>query len=429
MDSMKSEEIEVSVVMPVHNTGIYLEEALESLFAQTFQKFELICVDDFSDDKLTKDILRIFQRRNRNMQLVELENSVGAGEARNIGFSKAQGTYVIFLDADDIFAHDLLEKMYTCISINNADVCVCGYRYFYSENGKMCFGHKYIPDDYDLNCADRDEWLIRVPTAPWNKLCKVQFLKDNDICFQSLKSCNDIFFSCRVILNATKRCCIDDSPLVFYRVQTDTQISANRNPVDLYKAIMSLNEVEGRRVDRNLLLRWSGALLLRNGIMELEKSKNEINNQQFYKLLQRFFREHPIEFRNKILIVDKENVENLTYESNWIHRKMDFLGQLNVTGKLLERELIGKRFLFLWGLGLRGNAFQHFCREHNIDLQGVTDKKNDKIGSKTEYGNKILDTKDVLESKGWIIASNRKIYQELSGKHLKLLNLEEFCPF
>ena len=55
--------IKISIVMPVHNTGIYLEEALESVFAQSFREFEVICVDDASDDELTSDILSRFQKQ------------------------------------------------------------------------------------------------------------------------------------------------------------------------------------------------------------------------------------------------------------------------------------------------------------------------------------------------------------------------------
>ena len=429
MQNTKRKQIEISIIMPVHNAGIYLEETLESVFAQTFREFELICVDDCSDDGLTRDLLHAFGRRHDNMRLIELEHPVGAAEARNTGFSKAQGTYVIFLDADDIFADDLLEKMYSCICINSADVCVCGYQDFYVEDGKKYYGSKCIPSEYKLNSTNRDTWLMEIPTSPWNKLCSARFLRENRIYFQSLSSCNDVFFSCRVILNAAKRCCVEEVPLVFYRGRSQTQISSRRNPVDLYQAIALLNAVEEKNFDKNSLLRWTGALLLRNGIIELEKSKNESFNQQFYELLRNFLEEHPIEFQNKILIADQENVEKLPYESKWMRRPMDFLGQLRVTGKLWEREIGGTGGLFLWGLGLRGNAFQQFCRERGIDLQGVADKKNDQIGGMTEYGNQIVHTEEVLKSGGKIIASNNKIYEYLLSKNLESVNLEEYCPF
>ena len=115
----------ISIIMPVYNTGKYLGEALESIFSQSFLNFELICVDDSSNDELTKNILQTYQKQHENMQVIWLENNVGAGSARNIGFSKAKGEYTIFLDADDIFSKEFLEKMYQNIDVNHADVCRC----------------------------------------------------------------------------------------------------------------------------------------------------------------------------------------------------------------------------------------------------------------------------------------------------------------
>ena len=62
----------------------------------------------------------------------------------------------------------------------------------------------------------------------------------------------------------------------------ENQISAKRNPVDLYKAVALVNESEHVKVDREQLLKWSSALLLWNGIGELVKSNHEENRQRFY---------------------------------------------------------------------------------------------------------------------------------------------------
>ena len=157
--------------MPVHNTGIYLEEALESVFAQSFREFEVICVDDASDDELTSDILSRFQKQYENMQVLKLGNNAGAGEARNRGLSQACGQYVIFLDADDVFAEDMLERMYQSVYENDADVCICGFQAFYIENGKKYFRDKCLPDEYKIYHADREDWFLGISTGPWNSFC------------------------------------------------------------------------------------------------------------------------------------------------------------------------------------------------------------------------------------------------------------------
>lgn len=430
MRNEHTDQIKISVVMPVHNTGKYLEEALKSVFAQSFHEFELICVDDASDDALTGDILKKFQGQHENMQVLKLENNAGAGEARNQGLSQARGEYVIFLDADDVFADRMLEQMYRRICINDADVCICGFQAFYIENGKKYFMEKCFPDEYKVNDVQREDWFLGISTEPWNKLCRIQFLKDNGIYFQSLASCNDVFFSCMVMANARKRCYVDGEPLVFYRTKVGSQISAKRNPVDLYKAVELINSSENKKVDRKLLLKWSGALLLWNGIGELEKSNHEENKQRFYYLLRDFCEKHAICFQNKVLNALVENVKNRPYESNWFYKCKDFRGQLRLTADELKEKLSEKRPLYLWGLGRRGDVFQQFCKEENVCLHGVTDITQDCIGQNTKYGNKIVSNSCVLQSGGFIIASNKRAYDYLIEQNadLNILNLETYCP-
>lgn len=428
--------IEISIVMPVYNTGRNLEDALKSVFAQSFHAFELICVDDSSTDELTMKILRIYQKQNQNMQVIWLGSNVGAGEARNIGFSKAKGKYTIFLDADDLFAEELLERMYQCIVVNHADVCICGYVEFYIDSQKKCLGNKYIPDDYRIYCDYREDWLLHIPMAPWNKLCKTQFLKENKIHFQSLASCNDVFFSCMVMMTAKEKCYIADIPLVFYRINSVMQISSRRNPVDLYKAIQLIND--SKNLDDNddgLSLQWISALLLQHGINAMRNSHNRSYNYQFYDLLKEYFIQHSVVFQNNILTVCVENIKKYSYETEWISECTDFLCQLRLSAKKIKEKIGVEKQIFLWGLGYRGNVFEKFCKEQEIVLRGVTDIKDDNIGDKTGYGNEVVSTEYVLQSNGLIIATNIDIYRYLyininhNKKKIRLLNLAEFYAF
>lgn len=422
-------QIKISIIMPVHNTGIYLEEALKTVFKQSLQEFELICVDDSSSDKQTKDILRSYQDRHDNMQIIWLESNVGAGIARNIGFSNAKGEYTIFLDADDLFAEDFLEKMYDCISENQAEVCICGYEAFYINNTEICSVDKYIPDNYKINFNKREDWLTDIPTAPWNKLCRTQFLIQNSIFFQNLNSSNDVFFSCMVLIKAKKRCYVPDVPLVFYRMNLKTQISACRNPVDLYNAVMLVKDRGREHDDKKLLLYWIGALLLNHGILELRHCSNEVYNREFYDLMRHFFNDNFVEFKNYMLSACVENIKNVPYENTRISECVDFLSQLRMTSDRLKKKISEENIIFLWGLGYRGEIFQKFCKEQSIQLQGVTDIRNQNIGGRTDYGNEIVSTEFVLQSDGLIISSNREIFEYLSKRNLRILNLNEFYIF
>ena len=91
----------VSVVMPVYNSERYLAEAIESILAQTFTDFELIIVDDASEDR-SADIIRGYQKQDARIQFVQLQQNEGPGSARNRGIRAAGGQYIAAMDSDDI---------------------------------------------------------------------------------------------------------------------------------------------------------------------------------------------------------------------------------------------------------------------------------------------------------------------------------------
>lgn len=95
----------VSVVIPVHNAERYLEAALKSVFAQTHAQIEIIAVDDGSTDR-SVDIL---ERYSDRVVLVRQPNS-GAAVARNRGVHEARGKWIAFLDADDLWAPQKLQR-------------------------------------------------------------------------------------------------------------------------------------------------------------------------------------------------------------------------------------------------------------------------------------------------------------------------------
>jgi glycosyltransferase involved in cell wall biosynthesis len=97
----------VSVVIPCFNLGEYLDEAVDSVLAQTFQDFEIIIVDDGSDDPFTKAKLSTYEKPRT--QILRTENR-GLAAARNLGIANALGAYILPLDADDSLDASFLEK-------------------------------------------------------------------------------------------------------------------------------------------------------------------------------------------------------------------------------------------------------------------------------------------------------------------------------
>lgn len=99
----------VSIITPTFNSEAFILETLQSVQRQTYQNWELIIVDDASLDS-TEDLVKNEAFEDSRIQFYKLETNSGAGVARNFAIKKAKGKYIAFLDADDLWKFDKLEK-------------------------------------------------------------------------------------------------------------------------------------------------------------------------------------------------------------------------------------------------------------------------------------------------------------------------------
>lgn len=102
----------VSIVMPSYNCGRFVEECIRSVQSQTYQNWELIFLDDCSNDDTVKKVLELVKEDSRIHLYQNVANS-GAAVARNNALQKAKGRWVAFLDSDDIWEPTKLEKQIT----------------------------------------------------------------------------------------------------------------------------------------------------------------------------------------------------------------------------------------------------------------------------------------------------------------------------
>ena len=104
-------DVKISVVLPVYNVANYLRKCLDSLVNQTFEDFEVICVNDGSTD-LSAQILEHFAQKDHRIYILSQTNQ-GVGIARNNGMNAATGKYLAFMDPDDYYWDDsVLMDMY-----------------------------------------------------------------------------------------------------------------------------------------------------------------------------------------------------------------------------------------------------------------------------------------------------------------------------
>ena len=110
----------ISVIVPVYKVEKYLERCIDSILAQTFNDFEVICVNDGSPDKCGK-ILEKYAKKDKRIKVITQKNQ-GSSQARNNGMKKAKGKYIYFLDSDDYIHPQLLEICYEFATKNKAEL-------------------------------------------------------------------------------------------------------------------------------------------------------------------------------------------------------------------------------------------------------------------------------------------------------------------
>ena len=222
---------QISIVMPVYNSEKYLKDTLESLRQQTFQNYELICVNDGSTDK-SLEILEDFNKKYNNfIKIISTENQ-GAGTSRNYGFQFAKGETTIFLDSDDYFHPNFLEELYNQYKKTNSDIVICKYDVtlpdgsLYLKNQGIRFDtilKKEIFNKYDIP----DYIFCFCNYSPWNKLYKTEFIREHNLKFDNIPYNNDVFFVILSLFFADKITTVDKI-LVNYKIFNPESATSKR---------------------------------------------------------------------------------------------------------------------------------------------------------------------------------------------------------
>lgn len=129
----------ISIIVPVYNAERFLKDTIETVKQQTYTNWELIFINDCSLDS-SVEIIENEMRKNSKIKLLQLENNSGTAIARNTGIKEAKGRYITFIDADDIWNKEKLEKQIKFMQENNCAFSFTSYEFANEEgigNGKI----------------------------------------------------------------------------------------------------------------------------------------------------------------------------------------------------------------------------------------------------------------------------------------------------
>ena len=135
----------VSIIMPAYNMEKFIGESIQSVLAQTYINFELIIVDDGSDDA-TKEICKKYNESDSRIKYMYRENGK-QGKARNEGISAAKGEMIAFLDADDLWKNDFLEKQISLLESTKAGLVFSNMEYIDANSAHLTEMHEIEFDE------------------------------------------------------------------------------------------------------------------------------------------------------------------------------------------------------------------------------------------------------------------------------------------
>lgn len=230
-DSKTANSVDVTVIVPVYNARPYITDSLTCLMNQSLRNYEVLLIDDGSTDGSSELLLDLVGGDSR-FKVIHQENS-GAGAARNHGLALASGSYLLFLDADDLFEANMLERMYQAAEESDADVCVCSYDVFHSSSG-YSRGKQGALVQKRQRCESKtletkqvvSSLYQRFTSSPWDKMFRADYIKRIGVQFQNIPCSNDTFFI-YAALASSKSICVIDEVLIHYRIGQNGSIRSN----------------------------------------------------------------------------------------------------------------------------------------------------------------------------------------------------------
>ena len=261
----------ISVIIPVYNVEAYLAQCLESVIAQNFTDFEIIGVNDMSEDH-SVSIFQKYSERDNRLKLIHHSENLGLPSARNSGIAQASGDYLFFLDSDDWISPHALKLLIELVQKDNVDIAMGGVLKCYEETGMVyCQNH--------ANYMDRDLHAVTVFDTPklnwavisWNKLIRRDFIQKNNLVFSPEPRRFEDMLTYKWYLSGAKVSLTTDITY-FYR---------QRSSITAHSSIMQANDISVLR-DKFLAYADITSFLIDTGYFNSEydplNSKNSSTN-------------------------------------------------------------------------------------------------------------------------------------------------------
>lgn len=194
----------ISLIVPVYNQEKYIERCLNSILVQTYQKFEVIIIDDGSNDK-SAEICDKYGQKDKRFRIFHIKNA-GVSNARNIGMKKARGEYITFLDSDDTLHREFLFTLLEHIKSTNCQIAISGFFRVFDNSTKA---EDLLPYTGIVNVLDEFDYSYNYTFRHiWGALYNRKIIEGEEFA-TDLYVGEDSLFMSKMILKSPKICFVN----------------------------------------------------------------------------------------------------------------------------------------------------------------------------------------------------------------------------
>ena len=220
----------ISIILPTYNADEILSKAIKSVINQTYQNWELLVIENGKRGQ-AENIIKEFENDKIKYIYQEIAN---VSEARNAGIQNATGKYITFIDSDDEYEKEFLEKMLKNIINSESQIAVCGYRKIYDKKQMLIGKSENIENTTDIKQyleTLKENYLFN---ELWNKIYISKIIKENNIKFnKKYELGEDFLFNLDYIKNIEKGSYINESLYIYTDGDTGLKLRYRPNKFNI----------------------------------------------------------------------------------------------------------------------------------------------------------------------------------------------------
>lgn len=215
----------VSIIIPAYNIAPYLERCLESVRRQTYEKLQIMIIDDGSIDQTGK-IADSYAEKDKRFHVIHKENR-GVSAARKTGLEQAVGEYIGFVDGDDYIEPEMYEKLVDLAIEYDADIVHCGYQMVFPNRVDLYYGTKQLKvQDTYTGVRDLLEGT-QIEPGLVNKIYRHQLFKDIE--YDENIVINEDLLLNYFLFHRSKKAVYTDVPYYHYMIRKNSASTSDWN--------------------------------------------------------------------------------------------------------------------------------------------------------------------------------------------------------